>query len=67
MNPNARTALSCASTQDAGHHMGWVGPNGRIYQNKRWVVFAAIGAAAAALAGWIRNRLPQSRGPGGAG
>lgn len=41
--------------------MGWVGPNGRIYQNKRWVVFAAIGAAAVAVAGWLRSRLSRSQ------
>jgi hypothetical protein len=41
--------------------MGWVGPNGRIYQNKRWVVFAALGAAAVAIAGWIKGRMTKSR------
>jgi len=37
--------------------MGWVGPNGRIYQSKRWVVFAAIGAAAVAMAAWVKRRI----------
>jgi hypothetical protein len=41
--------------------MGWVGPNGRIYQHKRWVVFTAIGAAAVAVAGWFRSRMAKSR------
>ncbi len=40
--------------------MGWVGPNGRVYQKKRWVVFAAIGAACVALTGWVRTRMKRA-------
>ena len=39
--------------------MGWVGPNGRVYKDKRWVVFAAIGAALVAVAGWVKGRMTR--------
>ena len=41
--------------------MGWVGPNGRVYQNKRWVVFAAIAAALVAVAGWVKGRMGMKK------
>jgi hypothetical protein len=39
--------------------MGWVGPNGRVYKDRRWVVFAAIGAAFVAVAGWVKGRMTR--------
>ncbi len=41
--------------------MGWVGPNGRVYKNKRWAVFAAIGAALVAVAGWMKGRVNRRK------
>jgi hypothetical protein len=41
--------------------MGWVGPNGRVYKKKQWVVFATIGAAAVAVATWIKSRIKNQR------
>jgi hypothetical protein len=41
--------------------MGWVGPNGRVYKNKRWVVFATIGAAFVAVAGWVKGRMKRPK------
>ena len=35
---------------------GYIGPNNRRYEKKRWFVFAAIGAAFVAIAGWIKKR-----------
>lgn len=40
--------------------MGWVGPNGHISQNKRWVVFATLSV----VAGWIKGRMKRQGGNG---
>lgn len=41
--------------------MGWIGPNNRLYEHKRWFAFAAITAACAAAFGWMRARTMKGR------